>query len=176
MMKQPDADGRYPLSGHEYYSIQQLFGIVSSFEKAMSRLKERAALKPGTWRDMKMISAVGSKTITSLLSTVPIKKLKQIRIELNNTEVKAEVKGGGDGLPSHKNTEFCYTPEAAVDLLIQNALEWQCLFCEKSTKEAKKCPYRVAIDACFPYERPGGTPELCKYSGYSLEVENEQPE
>ena len=173
MNRQPDAEGKYPLSGREYYALRQLFGIASGFETTLGDLKDRAKLTPGTWRDMKMISAVSDKAITALVRSIPTRKLQQVLKELENTVVSVEVRGGA-GLPVSKREPFCYAPEKSIELLIQSTLEWQCFACEKSPKQAKKCPYRKAIDDVFPYEQPGDTPELCKYSGLNLEVEYEE--
>lgn len=173
MNSQPDADGRYALSGNEYYALRYLFGIISGFETSMGYLKERAQLKQGTWRDMKMIAAVAGKTVENLLATVPAKKLVQIHKELANTQIDIRVKGTA-GIPSTEAESYCYVPENAIDTLVQNMLEYQCFACEKTERESRKCPYRKAIDGCFPFEQPEGTKDQCRYCGYSIEKDRSE--
>ena len=174
MLGNPDEQGRYALSGREYYAIRFLFGMVSCFQESAKILKDRANVASrSTWRDIRMVSSVCDKILDTLLSTIPYRKLAQIKTELSNTMISVDVTHG-KGLPAPKKDAMCYVPEKAVESLINNMIDFQCFSCQKSLKEAKKCPYRKSIDDCFPYEPLGDKQDMCRYSGLNFELEYEQ--
>lgn len=168
------APERTPLSSREYYSIREIFGIVSSYEKAMGWLEKRAKKLPGVWRDMNMISAKAQRVVAAMLSTVPAEKLKLIEKELDNTEVSVDVVRRG--LPQPKTDAFTYVPQEPLETLISGIVEHECVFCEKSKREAKKCPWCKAIEATYPYELPELNKEHCRFSGFVIEHEGSDGE
>ena len=163
------AEERWPLSGREYFAIRQLFAIVSSYEHSMTQLEKRAKAIPGAWRDLKMLSAKSENLIAALLRTVPANKLQQIQRELGSTTVTVEVKGAANS--KLERGAFQYVPCEALETLIQHMIDWECFSCEKCGKEAKKCPYRETIEACFPYEMSFKDKEYCAYSGMNIQTE-----
>ena len=61
--------------------------------------------------------------------------------------------------------EFTYCPTEAIDRLVERVMMWECLSCDKSAKEAKKCPVFKDIDACFSWDQaPNG--DACPYAGW----------
>ena len=160
---------RTPLTSREYYAIREMFGIVSTFEKTMGYLEKRAKKLPGAWRDMNMISAKGQRLIAALLSTVPADKIKLIEKELHNTVVNVDVVRRG--LPEPKIDEFTYVPQKALETLIDGIVQEQCFLCEKDKRQSKKCPWRKAIEATYPWELPEQYKEHCRFSGGTIELE-----
>ena len=165
---------RTPLTSREYYAIREMFGIVSTYEKAMGHLEKRAKKLPGAWRDMHMISAKAQRLIAALLSTVPADKLKLVEKELDNTVVNVDVVRRG--LPQPKTDAFTYVPQEALETLIGGIVQEQCLLCEKDKRQSKKCPWRIAIEATYPWELPELHKEHCRFSGWTIENEGSDGE
>lgn len=170
MLRQPDSDGRYPLSGNEYYALREIFGIISAFETSHGYLKERAQLKPGTYRDMMLVLKKSQHVLTELLRTIPAKKLGQIMAELKHTFVNVEVRPERGVMP--KQTDYVYVPAKALDDLIERVMDVECFACDKRGREIKKCPLRSMIEDTFPYDIPEPDNDGCKFCGYHIDRED----
>lgn len=165
---------RTELTSREYYAIRELFGLVSSFERTKGLLEKRAKKLPGTWRDMNMIVAKGMRVMAALLSTVTIEKLKIISKELDNTVVNVDVVKRG--MPQRKADTFTYVPTEALETLLRGIVQNECVFCEKTKREAKKCIWHNAIEATYPFELPELHKEHCRFSGFTIEHEGSDGE
>lgn len=162
---------RIPLTGREYYALREMFGLISCYGKSLGYLEKRAKTLPGVWRDMHMISAKTERVIAALLSTVPTDKLRQIERELENTYVSVEVRRTVIAQPEREM--FTYVPQKPLEALIEGVLRGECMFCEKDQRESKKCPWRKAIEATYPYELPEVYKEHCRFSGFTIDEELE---
>ena len=102
-----------------------------------------------------------------LLKSVPAKKLLSMQRELQYTICEIKLK------PPTKETgrDYIYIPRKEFISLLQRAIQMDCLLCDKSIKEAKKCGLYRNIDACFPYMLDEPTDTHCPFVGVSkLEV------
>lgn len=154
---------RVYLSSSEYYALRCLFGLVSELEVAGPRLKKRLHTIKGGWRDWRMLATVSEKLMQSLLDTVPSKKLLQIHRELKQTHVEIAVRPAG--VQRDKDT-LTYVPEQALRRLITKLVDWECLGCEKQGKDAKRCPLRQDLEACFHFNLP--FKDRCPFSEFAF--------
>lgn len=171
MLGKPDAQGKYPLSGNEYYAIRLLFAAISSFETEADYLKDRANLKPGVWRDIKLIQAKTLHILDELLHTVPIKKIAQMKTEIRNTFITVDVRPIRDMNPP-KRPDYVYIKASAIDSLIERVMDVECFACEKRGREIKKCKLRETIEDTFPYDIPEPNNECCKFCGCHISRED----
>lgn len=175
MIGRPDADGKFPLSGNEYYAIREIFAVISALDSALGYLKDRAKLTPGTWRDLCAVMKLSQKALDQLLRSVPVKKLVQIKSDIERTVVSVEVKPPhGVGLP--KDPDFVCIPAPTLDYLIGIVMDIECFACEKRGREIKKCPIRPAIEDTFPFEIPEPENDGCKFCNYHIDHDNKQYE
>ena len=87
MNNKPDNNGRYSLSGREYYALRELFAAVDGFNRNACELEKRVRTIPNGYRDLRMLQSVSAKLMRDILETVPVKKLAQIRRELSSSEM-----------------------------------------------------------------------------------------
>ena len=73
MWKQPDENGRYPMSNPEYQALRALFGAKNALEQTSKDIERRVRLIPGGWRDFRMLVAVLDRLLAAVLRTVPQK-------------------------------------------------------------------------------------------------------
>ena len=164
-MLRKDEDGFYPLSVREYAALRQMFGFVNVMDE--DALKERLKTIPSGWRDMRMMAAVSKHLVHELLTTVPIKKRLSIQSELRNTVCEIKFKP-----PSSKMEDCVVISRKALVRLMERAIDMDCLFCDKSLNECKRCTLYKDLNACFPYELAEPTDNKCLFAGVSgLEAE-----
>lgn len=169
MLRNQDEHGRYPLSLKEYEVIRMMFATVTAFDG--ENIRERCELIPGLWETIETARDQLFKGVEALLKTIPAKKLIAMQHELQYTVCKVEIK------PPSRDAghDYLYIPRKAYIDLLQRAIQLDCVLCEKTIKECKKCRLYRNIDACFPYllEEPSDT--LCPFAGVSkLEVRDRQ--
>lgn len=165
MLRNPDEQGRYPLSMREYEAIRMMFAAVSALD--CDTLHERSDLIPGLWDDIKKTRDDMMTATEKLLGTVPAKKLTAMQHELKHTVCKIEIR------PPSKEAgrDYLYIPRVAFVELLQRAIQLDCMLCDKTIQECKKCKLYKNIDACFPYLLDEPTDKLCPFAGVSrLEV------
>lgn len=162
MIDRPDVDGKYPLSGREYYSIRELFGMISALEYTMDDLKARAQLTPGTWRDMCLVMSKAKKVVDELLDTIPQRKLRMIRTDIENTVISVEVRAPHGAKPP-RNPDYVCVPSKALDGLLERIVDIDCFACAKRGREIKKCQMRQLIEDTFPYDIPEPDNDGCKF-------------
>ena len=142
---------RINLSGKEYYSLRALMGIVSTFETELHSLEKRLrGIKMG-WCHARLIVALADRLLDRVLATVPQKKLAQIRQEIGHTRVEINVTPDYTG--AHKKA-FTYVPNDALEWLEDQVIDLNCVMCEKTDKESKRCPVRRNIEALYMYDFP----------------------
>lgn len=176
MMRQPDADGRIPLTGNEYYAIREIFGMISALELGMGYLQERAHLKPGVWRDLKLVSAKAQSAVSELLRTVPRKKLEQITHDLEHTHVTVEIKPELKCVKPPQAENYVYVSALALDKLIDTVMQFECFACDKAGKDVKRCPVRKIIEDTFPYDFELDEDGGCVFRGCKIEHRHEEME
>ena len=154
-----------PLNGREYTRILELFAIVTMFADDADGLHKRA-IQAGnnTWRDIQMIITVSRKVLNNLLATVPLKKLEQIKTEMSHAVVYTKVEPPW-AKPTVSTKGFCYVPSDALNKLLNEVMDNQCLFCEKGKVEIRHCEIRKTFDDILPHRADGGNRSECQYAG-----------
>lgn len=161
---------RIPLTNKEYYTLRELFGIVNTFDKCANDLRARCKLIPGGWRDLRLIITKAEKLMTDILHTVPLKKLESMRKEFDHTV--CEVRVTRDFTGKAKEEGFAYVPDRALERVVHRLIGYECLCCDKSAKEGKRCKLFKDIEALYPWPMPPRS-DRCPLAGLSAGVEEE---
>lgn len=155
-----DADGRYPLSTREYEALRTLFGAVNAM--ALDMLKDRCDLNPGDWEKLQEARDSAQQVLNNILRTIPLKKLMSISTELRNTICELRIKP-----PVSASNGSIYIDQAAMVRMAERAIAMDCVICEKTREEGKRCPLYRDINDCFPYELMEPDDALCPFAGIS---------
>ncbi len=142
---------RTNLSGKEYYALRALMGIVSTFETELPPMEKRLRSVKMGWCHAKLIVGLADRLLDKVLATIPPKKLAQIRQELGHSRVEISVTPDYTG--AHK-TMFTYVPNDALEWLEDQVIDLNCLMCDKTDKESRRCPVRRNIEALYMYDFP----------------------
>lgn len=170
-MTKTDKDGRSPLSGREYYALRELFAAVDGFNRTAQELENRVRTVPGGLRDLRMLRSVSAKLMGNILGTVPVKKLAQIRRELENSEMLIRVKPVNPKKDEYEDN-LTYVPQQALERICRKAIELECFCCEKKGREAKKCQLRNDIQETYMFEYPDDGKE-CPFAGATFDWRDE---
>jgi len=157
---------RTNLSGREYYGLRALMGVVSTFETELGYLEKRLRGINMGWCHARLIVALADRLLDKVLATVPPKKLQQIRQEIDHTRVEINVTPDYTG--AHKQM-FTYVPNDALEWMEDQVIDMNCLMCEKTEKESKRCPVRKNIEALFAYDFPER--KVCPIAQMTIERE-----
>ena len=150
-----------PLSNKEYYALLHIFGIVNILDDCLPKLRKRLELIDAQ-ADMELVQARFERVMAQILTTIEPKKLMAIRKDLDHIVCECRV---AYDWAKRDEREFTYCPTEAIDRLVERVMMWECLSCDKSAKEAKKCPVFKDIDACFSWDQaPNG--DACPYAGW----------
>ena len=164
MLREPDADGRYPLSGREYEALQMIMAALSCLAKVdelIPRIKEAV---PYGYRDYKMIMKRLESLEEAIMMTIPIKKLIMIREELKFIRLKTFY----GGILGKQDGGMAFVSADALLDLLDRMVGMECLLCEKKGKAVKHCPVRKIMTELMPYDvdpradKPDGT---CQNAG-----------
>ena len=167
---------RTPLSGREYAALQAYFCVVSTLTETIAPLEKRIkSARPGTWRDYRMMQTVSEKVLDNVLETVPADKLAHISQDIRHTKLYIRIEPEW-AAPTMKTGGFSYTPTDALNNLLNYLMEHECLMCDKSAKESRKCPHRKLIEKSLPHTVPGNDSEDCKYAGIAIGLEDGREE
>jgi hypothetical protein len=153
-----------PVSGREYAAMQSLFAVISTLQVSEPVLEQRLRkLGGGVWRDFRMLTTKADKVMRALLTTVPVNKLAQISRNFDHTRVYIKVEA--PGLKSKDDTNWLYVPASALDYVLNEMLGANCILCDKSEVEGRKCQHRKALEECLPHEiRVARGSERCKFA------------
>lgn len=158
---------KIPLSNREYYALRNLFAVVSGFNREAETLKKRCQTIPGAYRDLMMLKSVSEKLMCSIIRTIPDKKRRAIREDLDHIIV--EVRIGKEAAPRDR-TEHTYVPTPELDRLVDRVMNFECMLCDKTAKEAKGCKVYEDVSACYKWDfAPNG--ESCPLAGYFCRVD-----
>ena len=158
------------LSGKEYGALQSLMAMVSYMEALLPFLERRAKTVPGVWRDLMLIRKKCATCMDSLLVTIPPEKLQHIRADIEHTKIYVMVEA--PGLSSKKMSDnFAYLPVRTLNQLLGYVCEHECMMCDKTPTQARKCHVRKKIDDALPHEVNAQDGEHCKYSDMTIGME-----
>lgn len=144
-----DENGRTELSSKEYTAIRAIWGAVNALTVYHGWLERRCRSYKNGWRDLRCLVKLSEKVMEDTLDTVPLKKLMQMRKELDNTICEIKTRG----IVGRKDDGFMYVSEEAIIRLCQAATDLNCFSCQKTQKEAKRsCQLYKDIQSIFNYE------------------------
>ena len=163
-----------PVSGKEYAAMQSIFAMISTIQVAEPILEKRLRrLGGGVWRDWRMLMVKLDRVMRALLSTVPVNKLQQINRNFGMTRVY--IKTEAPGIKTMDDTSYVYVPARALDYVLNIMIENNCLLCDKSEIEGRKCEHRRALEECLPHQvRVARGSEKCMYADLSLGLDEIQ--
>jgi len=174
MIRQIDADGRAKMTGKEYQALLRLFAAISALKEVGPVLWDRLALVGGMARcNYKNAERKLDDICNQILGTVPTNKLIAMQRELK--AVKVYLRIGPDAAP-HGQDQVIYVDEGAFLRLLDQIVGMNCLLCEKTGKEVKRCEWLKLIEDVLPY---GPDPELdpadgtCQIAGRSTIIDEE---
>lgn len=149
MWKEADQDGRYPVSFPEYQAIRAMFGVQNALIKYVPALERRVKTIPGGWRDLRLLVTLMEKLMEKVLFTVPAKKLLAMRRELQYTVTETKV---NPAITLADDRQLCAVPRAALDHLIDKAMQYECFGCERC--DYKRCQLFQSIQATYHHDFP----------------------
>ena len=156
------------LSGKEYSAVLSLFAAVSHYAELYPWLRKRAEMVPGTVELMDSVQENSQDIIDRILSTIPQEKLYHMKMDLGHVKLYIKVEPPGC-VPSKDMTGYSYVPTKALNELLAYLVTHECIFCDKTATEARKCPYRGIIDKVLVHDVDGVDREHCKFSDITLE-------
>ena len=160
--RNPDEDGRYPLSYVEYQSLRSLFGAKNALEQTHNQLERRVRTIPGGWRDFRLLMTLVDKLLGAVLRTIPQKKLLQIRAELSRTVCEIKVQGVAGNLSDDKLLRM--VPQGALETVVNESMSMKCFACERC--DYKRCELFKAIESLYNYDFP--KTKVCPLSEYTI--------
>lgn len=159
---------KMPLTGREYAALQSFFAAVSNMQVLLPILEKRAKLVPGLWRDLRLIQAKTEAALPEILRTVPANKLRQINAELEHVALYVKVEA--PGIRTRKSEGFSYTPTDTLNDLLNYVCEHECMLCDRTAAESRKCEIRRMIEGALPHEVGHPDGDHCKFSDMVLGI------
>ena len=149
-----------PLGGREYYALRNLFGFIHGFREEAPKLKSRLE-GIDRWEMAMEALAKAEMIMKDILPTIPLRKRELMLKDLDNTTVEVKVIKDATG---QEKPEYVYVKAKALDRMVNRVINDNCLCCDNTAKQAKKCPIRNDADDLFPWElKTNG--ELCTFAG-----------
>ena len=156
-----------PLSQSEYDALKYLMAAFTCLSHAKDGLDNRLKALPGGRRDAAMLATRTLRLFTSLLPTIPQKKLKMIQGELDHIELYVRMKGAAPY--DSDRDDHMILPRKTVNALTKAACEQNCTLCDLKGDKVKKCPLRRLLSEALPYDLPEPEGKPCVFQVYSLE-------
>lgn len=167
------ADGnleRTPLSGREYAALQTLFALRSAMEVTTPILEGRAKRADVT-EELHKLGELSDIVTRQFLRTVPLNKLQQVMKNLSM--VKIYIKVEAPGIPTEDGTHYVYVPATSLDYLLNLVMEMECMMCDKTEIEGRKCPNRKAMEDCLPHAvKVARGSDKCRYADLSIGLDD----
>jgi hypothetical protein len=162
--------GGVKLSGREYSAVLSLFAAVSHFQTLYPMLKKRAELVPGTWEKMQETERLVQDILDAILATVPQEKLLHIKADVRNVKLYIRIEPPGC-VPSVDMTGFSYVPTKTLNQLLCYVMEHECMMCDQTPVQARKCPVKEIFEKALPHEVSAQDSAHCRYSDMSMGLE-----
>jgi hypothetical protein len=165
MRYEQTVEGGYPLSMEEYDALRQMMGAVSALDR--DTLKSRCELIPEAWDKLVRARNDLMWILEQLFGTIPARKLLSIRRELQYTQCVVRIRPPSESDPK----DHIYIDQHAFKRILERAIKMDCMFCDQTIKQCKRCQLYKDICDCFPYELSEPTDTLCPFAGiHKLEV------
>lgn len=164
MRYEKDEYGCYPLSMEEYDAVRQMMGAINVLDNN-DVLKQRFDLiDENMWEQYKSCQSKLVELIERLFGSIPPKKLLSMRRELDHTVCITKIRPPSLNEPK----DYLYISRTAFERMIQRAIDLNCLICDKSCSEGKRCDLYKDIVDMFPYElTDSDKDEKCPFAGVS---------
>lgn len=173
MIKKPDADGRYPLTGREWQALRCLIVALNELDVCNEQLRDRCSLIPGGWRDLRLMLRLAEKLWDSITKTIPDKKLRVISEEIKHCHISLVVEGAS----SVADKSVVWMDESAYVHMMDRIIGQECWCCERTGKDVKRCEIKKLILSTLRYESdPAEYPEdgACELAGHTTILREEQ--
>lgn len=155
------------LTGREYAALLSMFAQVSHYMVLLPTLEKRAKMIPGVWESLTEAQRLTDDALNKIPKTIPENKLRHVLADVQNAKIYVKIEPPGC-VPSVDMTGFSYVPTKALNDLLMYVMDHECLLCDKTPGEAKKCPVREMFDAALPHEVVAKDTNMCRYSDMSL--------
>lgn len=165
-----DGDGKYKLSGREYYGLLCMVGAINEMELHGGYLKERLRKIPNGWRDYRLAQSLLASLFPAVLRTIPGRKIRAIEQEIRHAKIKLEINpvtiGDFDGVT--------YIEQQALMDAVNYIIGMNCFMCELRGADVKRCKVRKLLDSMMHYNVDPNPDGSCPCEGV-LEVERMNP-
>lgn len=158
------------LTGREYQAVLSLFAAVSHYAELFPLLKKRADLVPGLWDKMTKAQALTDEILGEIASTIPADKARHVLMDIQHVKLYVKVEPPGS-VPTVDMTSYSYVPTTTLNELLSYVMENECLLCDKSPKEARKCQIRKIFTDALTHEVDAKDTDHCRYSDMSLDID-----
>lgn len=139
------SDIRMPLNGRECLALQYMAYLVNNLQEADEHLRKRMRVMGIYWR-FKGLAKQADNLYRKLRSTLPVDKEIQFQGMLNMQKLYIVTKRGA----VDPTGDFTVVPRTALLGILTTASK-ECLLCDGTNEDRRKCPYRRAIkDLCLP--------------------------
>lgn len=159
------------LSGREYAALLSLFAAVSHYAELFPRLRNRAELIPGLWEKMEDAHHLTDEILEEIVRTIPQDKCKHMLADIKHVKLYVKIEPPGS-VPSVKMDGFSYVPTPALNELLAYVMEHECMMCDKTPVEARKCPIRNTFKGALVHEVDAQDGEHCKYSDMIMNLDD----
>jgi len=157
------------LSGREYAAMLSLFAAISHYTELFPLLRKRANLVPGLWEKMEQAQALTDEILSEISATIPVDKARHILQDIQHVRLYVKVEPPGS-VRSVDMTSYSYVPTPQLNELLTYVMEHECLMCDKTPVEARKCEYRKTFEGALAHEVDAKDTDHCRYSDMSLDL------
>lgn len=126
--------------------MSMMMSMMYQLQRYGESMKDRCAAVPGAWRDLRMLTKVSSKLLTSLNNTFPLRQ--QMRYSLYAQKAKCVVQIPGP----IEDPNMHIVTEKALRVIIGYLLASECSLCMKAGREVQDCELRRALIQVVPPE------------------------
>lgn len=168
-MREKDADGRLPITQSEYIALRRLYGGISCLSAAEPDIKERLQSFKFGWCRWKLMLWCADWLLTSVLRTIPKKKLSVLHSELPAMKCTVFMEVAAVNLP----TDHCVVPMVEMNEATKKLMELECCMCQKRGKAAKRCETRRMLEKLVPWDFAESVPDEVKKLDCPLKWGNE---
>ena len=144
-MTEPAKPIQSPLNGKEAVSLQYMAYLISAMKEAETVLEKRMRVNGIFWR-FKGLVKQADNLYMKLRKTLP-RDVEERFVGMLNLQTLYVVTRGGAVDPTG---DFTVVPRKALLGILTTASK-ECMLCDGTHQDRKKCPYRKAIkDLCLP--------------------------
>lgn len=142
-------DDRKAPNRAEYEAIMWIAALRDACNQHMPGIKKRAQ-GAKCWRKLRQANGLIKSAVNDLLDTLPDKALERLAVNLRSVQAYVKIK---DSVTGHNDYEgYFYVPGLPLSRLCRRISTIECLMCEKSAAEQKRCKVRQDLHDLLPWE------------------------